>query len=767
MVSSFKSRKETLDASIHEASPDTILSWICSFVMLLFLRFADIFKLGLKPLRWICVHVIEVFNPIGSLMKISWIFLKRTCAFFREFFNILLEKVSKPLRKLLTACSNAVLHMYSIIAKLIMQFTAPARNVAQSILSRTSELMGKCSSVIRAVLSSCKEPIFLVVSWLNPILKNIFTLIRAALASCKEYIFRVVSRLTPIVKNIYRLIHIAQNFGREMISSGWTRLVPAVTKLTLLITDFFFFPVHKYVLKPILSVVRSIFCFLAPRFERFITFVAHQRLLYKRRTRKGVNVNDFTLNVPQGSLVSRKRGHFVMMPNKTVYSLSLGNDNPFHANCTITIDGKQVGKFRMAPASSYTIERPTNHHARFCFIQENTTLAPGAVDAKTGVTTGGKMNGLIEAQFVPCFLACDYPHPIQRPQERKFLPAFETKEIVSGLDVKLQIWDTAGQERFHSITSNYYRGANAVCIFFATDDASSLSETQKWLEEVRRFVEPSCLLLLVGNKLDLSLPDAKAQNLAQQENLTFLTCSAKTGEGVDELFQYIADHAEKYVSAGHSEVHLKVVLIGSPGVGKTSVHNRYTRRTFSTNYVCTIGADFATKIVVAKNAELRILPEEEPLSPGVFQEQRRQRSTGGLPSGCTRVAGVGATGRESPRETKMLATLSNKLKAAPNRRRHVAPVHSAQQSIGGDEECDDTATGATSFRGRSHQSFRNAPRMVEDASRAVTLRLTTLLSRQYEHQIMLEKVLNQTAIPQCSINIIGEYIYTQSILDTY
>uniref|UniRef100_A0AC35GKL0 Uncharacterized protein n=1 Tax=Panagrolaimus sp. PS1159 TaxID=55785 RepID=A0AC35GKL0_9BILA len=32
--------------------------------------------------------------------------------------------------------------------------------------------------------------------------------------------------------------------------------------------------------------------------------------------------------------------------------------------------------------------------------------------------------------------------------------------------VKLQIWDTAGQERFRSITSSYYRDADALLLVF-------------------------------------------------------------------------------------------------------------------------------------------------------------------------------------------------------------------------------------------------------------------------------------------------------------
>ena len=40
---------------------------------------------------------------------------------------------------------------------------------------------------------------------------------------------------------------------------------------------------------------------------------------------------------------------------------------------------------------------------------------------------------------------------------------FKTKTVEMGRKCyKLQIWDTAGQERYHTIRSNFYRGAKAI-----------------------------------------------------------------------------------------------------------------------------------------------------------------------------------------------------------------------------------------------------------------------------------------------------------------
>lgn len=51
--------------------------------------------------------------------------------------------------------------------------------------------------------------------------------------------------------------------------------------------------------------------------------------------------------------------------------------------------------------------------------------------------------------------------------------------------------------------------------------------------------------------------------------------------------------------SGHRKrVLLKVIILGDSGVGKTSLMNQYVKKSFSSQYKATIGADFLTKDVV-------------------------------------------------------------------------------------------------------------------------------------------------------------------------
>jgi len=69
--------------------------------------------------------------------------------------------------------------------------------------------------------------------------------------------------------------------------------------------------------------------------------------------------------------------------------------------------------------------------------------------------------------------------------------------------VKLQIWDTAGTEKFRTITSAYYKGADAILICFTYSDAESFKALGSWLDEVNKQCNPDALKILVGTKFDL------------------------------------------------------------------------------------------------------------------------------------------------------------------------------------------------------------------------------------------------------------------------
>lgn len=118
------------------------------------------------------------------------------------------------------------------------------------------------------------------------------------------------------------------------------------------------------------------------------------------------------------------------------------------------------------------------------------------------------------------------------------------REEVNGSTIEMQIWDTAGQEKYRALGPIYYRNADAAFIVFALTEKRSFDELDTWIKAFTSVVGTDVLIYLVGNKSDcveeLQISHSDIEKFANDRKLPFLITSAKTGEGIDDLFQIIA-----------------------------------------------------------------------------------------------------------------------------------------------------------------------------------------------------------------------------------
>jgi len=119
---------------------------------------------------------------------------------------------------------------------------------------------------------------------------------------------------------------------------------------------------------------------------------------------------------------------------------------------------------------------------------------------------------------------------------------FQTIEVdLKGQPIKLTVWDLAGQERFAPFRDSFYKGARAVALVFDVHDRSSFEDLPRWLQEARGVV-PEAYVVVNGNKTDLPrvVASQEGKAFAAPINAAYVETSAKTGEGVQQFFRFLA-----------------------------------------------------------------------------------------------------------------------------------------------------------------------------------------------------------------------------------
>lgn len=110
--------------------------------------------------------------------------------------------------------------------------------------------------------------------------------------------------------------------------------------------------------------------------------------------------------------------------------------------------------------------------------------------------------------------------------------------------VRLQLWDTAGQERFRSLIPSYIRDSSVAVVVYDITSQKSFAQTRKWVDDVRGERGNDVIIVLVGNKTDLSekreVTQQQGEEEAKKHNLMFIETSAKVGHNVKALFKRIA-----------------------------------------------------------------------------------------------------------------------------------------------------------------------------------------------------------------------------------
>jgi small GTP-binding protein len=113
---------------------------------------------------------------------------------------------------------------------------------------------------------------------------------------------------------------------------------------------------------------------------------------------------------------------------------------------------------------------------------------------------------------------------------------------VEGYEITLVIWDVAGEDEFQKFKTDYLRGASGYLLVADGSRRATLDTAREIQRRAAEFIGPVPFVLAV-NKADLEneweITDADIEELSGQGWDVFKG-SAKTGEGVEEMFLTLA-----------------------------------------------------------------------------------------------------------------------------------------------------------------------------------------------------------------------------------
>ena len=125
----------------------------------------------------------------------------------------------------------------------------------------------------------------------------------------------------------------------------------------------------------------------------------------------------------------------------------------------------------------------------------------------------------------------------------------------------MQIWDTAGQEKYKGLIPSYVRNSSIVFVVYDISVKSTFDNIPKWLTFIRSIENTT--LILCGNKIDLEKREVtkeEGEALAQKEGIAFFETSAKTAEGIKNMFYSAVSDLSIFAENNNKENLLKELM---------------------------------------------------------------------------------------------------------------------------------------------------------------------------------------------------------------
>lgn len=151
--------------------------------------------------------------------------------------------------------------------------------------------------------------------------------------------------------------------------------------------------------------------------------------------------------------------------------------------------------------------------------------------------------GVGKSSILNRFVYNDFKEEVDSTNGASYAP--KTLPVSGGKEMKFDVWDTAGKEKYRTLNRFFMKDALFAIFVYDPFNKDSFDNLEWYISTMKEIGLKNCLYVVAENKTDRKdrvkeVSEEEGKEYARQNKAIFRTVSAKTGEGIEDLFkQYI------------------------------------------------------------------------------------------------------------------------------------------------------------------------------------------------------------------------------------
>ena len=151
--------------------------------------------------------------------------------------------------------------------------------------------------------------------------------------------------------------------------------------------------------------------------------------------------------------------------------------------------------------------------------------------------------GVGKSSILNRFVYNDFKEEVDSTNGASYAP--KTLPVSGGKEMKFDVWDTAGKEKYRTLNRFFMKDALFAIFVYDPFNKDSFDNLEWYITTMKEIGLKNCLYVVAENKTDRKdrvkeVSEEEGKEYARQNKAIFRAVSAKTGEGIEDLFkQYI------------------------------------------------------------------------------------------------------------------------------------------------------------------------------------------------------------------------------------